>query len=357
MTFEQAIVAASAALGALLVACVVLGVGARLVRRWRERRQTRSAERVRPLVMAALTDPTGSTHLPTTGRDGRAVRTIVVALLPKLRGADRDELAAILQRDGQLDRAHRDLGSRRAHQRIVAADLIGAAGDTNADAALARLTRDKRADVRIAAVRALGRLGTPHGAHAVVSALHNGDVPANTCTMALLRMGPHAGDALLDALADSPADHRPIIADLLGVLGIHTARRRLEELLVAGSDPALRRSAATALGRLGDPASAPLLIELLERSLEHGPSDLDLAIACVDALGLIADRRAIPILTRALAGSHRLAFAAAEALAPMGPRRSRRSMRTREAATAPVAAILSSRPSPRDVVDVESGAP
>lgn len=351
MTIEGATVATSAALGALLTACVVLGVGARLLRRWRERRLARSTERVRPLIMSAVTDPARSTRLPTTGRDGRAVRMIVVAMLPQLRGADRDELAAILHRDGQLDRARRDLRSRRAHRRALAADLLGAAGDTSADAALARLTLDDRSDVRVAAVRALGRLGTVNGAHAVVAVLRDGRVPANTCTMALLRMGQPAGDALLDALADTSRDHQPIVADLLGVLGIHEARRTLEEMLVTSPGPLMRQSAATALGRLGDPMSAPLLIEVLERALGLGSNDLDLAIACVEALGLIGDRRSIPTLTRALAGSHRLSFAAAEALAPMGPRRSRRSMQARDTAVAPVAEILSSRPLPTVAFD------
>jgi HEAT repeat protein len=353
MTVERAIVAMSVVLGALLVVCVVVGVAARLVRRLRERRRIRSTERIRPLVMASMADPQHADALPTTGRDGRAMRALVVALLPKLRGADRNELASILRRGGQFERAHRDLRSRSSHRRIAAADLLGAAGDTSADAALADLTRDSRSDVRVAAVRALGRLGTTHGAQAVIGALSDERVPANTCTMALLRMGRPAGDALLEALAGPSGSERCIVADLLGVLGTHEARQMLEDMFVAASDPNERRSAAMALGRLGDPLSAPLLIEVLEGELARAAVDHDVAIACVEALGLIGDRRAIPILTQTLARSHRLSFAAAEALAPMGPRRSRRSIRERDDGFTPVTAILSGRSSRQPVAEHE----
>ncbi len=340
MTIAGVVAAASWVLGTLLALCLTVSVAARVVRHARARRRERAEDAVRPLVLALLDDPTAVVALPSHGGAGRAVRGIVTALLPQLRGADRDVLAGVLARHGQVERARHDLGSRRPRRRAAAVELLGATGAADTDVLVADLVRDRDRQVRVTAVRALGRMATPVAAASIVTTLRDHLVPANTATMALLRCGPAAAQPLLAALGEPPPAERTTVVELLGVLGVAEARAAIEEVVVDARSAAERAAAVRALGRIGDPASTPLVLDVLTTALDGPHADVELSIACVEALGLLGDRRAIPALTGALGRSHRLSFAAAEALAPMGPRRSRRSMRERAGATAPVAAIL-----------------
>ncbi|MEV6566764.1 HEAT repeat domain-containing protein [Streptomyces kronopolitis] len=147
---------------------------------------------------------------------------------------------------------------------------------------------------------------------------------------------------------ERPLWAREIAAFLLGRAGDRRAFETLV-LLLNYRDPVRCATAAHALARLGDPRTAraaaalatnplrtayalhpirllaelrapqsvPALIATLERLLTPHNPYWRVALACVEGLGALGDRRAVPALTAAV-GHPRLAAAAAASLARLG---------------------------------------
>ncbi len=147
---------------------------------------------------------------------------------------------------------------------------------------------------------------------------------------------------------ERPLWAREIAAFILGCAGDKRAFETLV-LLLNYRDPVRCATAAHALGRLGDPRTAraaaalatnplrtayalhpvrllaelrapqsvPALIATLERLLTPHNPYWRVALACVEGLGALGDRRAVPSLTAAV-GHPRLAAAAAASLARLG---------------------------------------
>ncbi|MFG2889032.1 HEAT repeat domain-containing protein [Streptomyces sp. NPDC048248] len=147
---------------------------------------------------------------------------------------------------------------------------------------------------------------------------------------------------------ERPLWAREIAAFVLGCAGDKRAFETLV-LLLNYRDPVRCATAAHALGRLGDPRTAraaaalatnplrtayalhpvrllaelrapqsvPALVATLERLLTPHNPYWRVALACVEGLGALGDRRAVPTLAAA-AGHPRLAAAAAASLARLG---------------------------------------
>lgn len=295
----------------------------KLSREWRSRRYDQLVEETRPLVMAALDAPTS---IDLSGRHGAAAETIAASLLPQLRGADRDNLANLLEQGGMLPQARQGLRSRRAARRQRSAELLGAAGNRRAAAGLAKMLDDRDGEVRQTAARALGRIGDPLSVPPLLDALDRKRVSAHTVSMALLRIGSAGAGELTIALASDSPRVRAVAADTTGALGLIAAVPTLEDLLT-DENHTTRISAVRALGRLGVPTATPTLIRRLQHELVV-PSltfDDDYARALITSLGQIGERSAIPVLEQSLMRSYRLSSAAADALSEMGARRAQHS--------------------------------
>lgn len=309
-------VALASIVGALLLmSTAIVFVKAR--RQLRDRRRAALVAEVRPRVMAALeNEQAGAAEF--RGRRGSVAESIAIALLPNLRGADRDALARILAASGVIARARVGLVSCRPARRQRAAELLGAAGDALAVPALVAALADRDEDVRMAAARSLGRIGAPDAVVPLLDALDDRQVPANTISMSLLRIGAAGSPGLVPALESPTARTRSVAAELAGSFGLGEVRPKLEAML-DDSDETVRQSAARALGRLGVPSSTGTLIARLECELakDPGAGGDDLAVVLVTALGQIGHPAALPIMTDALTRSHRISFAAASALAGM----------------------------------------
>lgn len=317
----------------VLVAALALGfvvlIVAKAWRQVRERRRARLVAEIRPIVIRALDD---SSTVDFAGRRGAIAEELAASMLPKLRGADRDRLAELLEEGGILGRARRGLAAHSAARRQRSAELLGAAGDRRATHGLVRRLHDRDLRVRLTVARALGRIGDPAAVPALLAALDDGRVTGHAASMAILRIGEPGAPALAQGLG-SPAAHTRLVAvSVLGALGATSAGDRVIALL-DDDDHAVRCAAATALGRLGLPRSVPVLIDRLSAqfALPSDELDLDAAVAYADALGRIGHRAAIPVLEDALMRRHRLSHVAAQGLAEMGSRRSRRSARERHA--------------------------
>jgi HEAT repeat protein len=111
---------------------------------------------------------------------------------------------------------------------------------------------------------------------------------------------------LIEVLANEDGYVRNAAAIALGKIG---DRRAVEPLITAmryrdegtyedDEDNEARMSAATALGKIADPNSYAPLIETFQDALEK---DVSLAWYIIDALGMLGDKRAIPILEEAVA--------------------------------------------------------
>jgi HEAT repeat protein len=307
-----------------LIIALSLGGAFFKVRRDREKRR-REAElaQIRPVLMSYLAtwedgDARVLSDVLIRHRSTKATfEELIAGLLPKLRGADRSALVDILRRRGTIDAACRRTRSHRATERDRAAELLGAAGTTEGLPYVAELLKDRDPQVRLAAVRALGRIGTYDAAMALIVHLDEtgSKIPPHPITMALLRIGADATEPLLHALEIGSIGVRTIAAEVLGILGLIPAAGPLEHLLTDDPDAGVRVACARGLGRLGMPSSVNPLVHTLqtERHVEV------LATVC-SALGAMAAHEAIPTLQQSIGDAEpAVRTASAAALLQMGP--------------------------------------
>jgi HEAT repeat protein len=182
-------------------------------------------------------------------------------------------------------------------RRARAAQVLGDLELRQAVPELCRLLTDRQGEVRVVAVRALGRIGDPTAAWRLIASLDQTDpVPSLLVTHTLVQLGPEAEVTLsaaldhpqarvravcLDALGllgsagsvgrvarvlreDAVLDVRVAAAANLGRLGTNSALEPLSDALAAGRPVPLRAAAARALGELGTPAAVPELVGLLD---------------------------------------------------------------------------------------------
>jgi hypothetical protein len=138
--------------------------------------------------------------------------------------------------------------------RARASEALGEFLDPHAADALATAaTQDSEVSVRVAAVKALGRLNVVTGQAALAQALSDGDVSVRQAALAQVLKVNYFQDsgALLGRLADSDASVRRGAAQLAGELRLTAAVDPLLGLLMTDADPQVRQAAAIALGHLG----------------------------------------------------------------------------------------------------------
>lgn len=149
--------------------------------------------------------------------------------------------------------------------RVEALSALGRLGADEAELAIAPVLEEKTADeVRRAAIAALGRIGSERAVQTLVAALATDDPNADTSPVreALVACGARAVPALEAALAAPPSPGVATGAALtLGVMGATHATDAIVAAMRRGALPV--ESALRALGRLGDPAALPAVLELL----------------------------------------------------------------------------------------------
>jgi HEAT repeat protein len=134
--------------------------------------------------------------------------------------------------------------------------------------------------------------------------------------------GPGTDPEALRAALDSPrAILRGAAARLLGAEGDDDAREALERVATTRGEESARAQAAYALARLGDPACADVLRELLELPVDTSPGPLQAA----GHLARLDDPSGLPVVERGLADAEPLiATIAAKQLAPLALLQERR---------------------------------
>lgn len=210
------------------------------------------------------------------------------------------------------------LKSSDRDSKIRAARALGSAKERKAVPALIKLLADENADLRSAAIEALGAIADPASAEPLVSALSRphrsaqGTTEHESLARALARLGTAAVKPLIQALASENSQTRRWAACALGMIKDPQALDPLTEKL-DDSRSEVRKAAALALGEIGDLRAVKRLVHALANR------DPDTRRAASEALGVLRSEEGIPALTRAvLDSSEPVQVAAAKALAKIG---------------------------------------
>jgi HEAT repeat protein len=258
---------------ALFAAAATLAVTMAVVRfvmTWLARRRQRRAEpaRRRLIGLMADVDPVEQAEalvaLPEASWN--AVEPTAMTMLEQVRGEAHAALADVFVRRGLVSRARDDLTAGSAVRRARAAELLGQLRRFETVAGLCHLLADNDAEVRLVAVRALGRLGDPDAAEPLLGALTGArPAPSHVVAHALVGLGTPAAPALLAALDHDDDLVRATALDALRLLGVPAAADAVARTLRQDPSLEVRRRAATTLGRIGRTAAVPHLLAAAAR--------------------------------------------------------------------------------------------
>ncbi|GAA3351597.1 hypothetical protein GCM10020358_81880 [Amorphoplanes nipponensis] len=305
-------------LAVVVAATVAAIVVVRVSRRRRQRRRAELAAGPRRALLAFAADngEHGAQELVAIPEDAwRAAEPGALALLGKLRGEAHLALVSVFLQRGTARTALRDLRSRGRVRRARAAQVLGDLELRQAVPELCRLLTDRHDEVRVVAVRALGRIGDPAAAWRIIASLDRADpVPSLLATHTLVQLGAEAEVTLSAALDHPQARVRAVCLDALGLLGATGSVRRIARVLREDSYLDVRVAAATNLGKLGTrTALEPLTLAL------HPARPAALRAAAARALGELGAPGAVPVLVELLDdGAFQVAHEAAHALRRLG---------------------------------------
>lgn len=153
--------------------------------------------------------------------------------------------------------------------RSRAAEALGEFLDAGGVPALTQaVTEDSVSEVRLSAVRALGRLNARSGHPALVTAFDDEEPEIRRAALdQVLRVSffqEHA--AVVAKLDDAAPDVRIRAAQIIGQKQIQAGREGLEDILANDDSVPARQAAAWALGRIGDARSALIAAQYSETS-------------------------------------------------------------------------------------------
>ncbi|MFJ4850029.1 HEAT repeat domain-containing protein [Streptomyces sp. NPDC088733] len=205
--------------------------------------------------------------------------------------------------------------------RALALDLLGCAGEPAHLGLFVAAARDTEADVREAALAALGRTDHPGARDALAGVLTEPSRSLEEREIAAVALG-RAGDrrafeTLFLLLNHRDAFRNVTAADTLARLGDPRTARAAAALATNRLRITYALAAIRLLGRLGAPESVPALTSTLRWLLDEGRFGLQATRGCVQELGRLGDARAVPALSRA-AGVPALRAPAVEALGRIG---------------------------------------
>jgi HEAT repeat protein len=182
------------------------------------------------------------------------------------------------------------LRSRRPWRRTRAAHQLGDMGSRRAESGLVQALNDRDSDVRSAAVRSLGRIGSTNAVEPVIRLMVDGRVSRATAGEALIGLGEPAVPKLLD-LVHGEEDER-VRATATELVGLTGGPQHAREIVTLLRDPSaeVRARAARALGRLGKREQGAALQAMLNERIPY------LRTAAADALGEIGAAESLPAL-------------------------------------------------------------
>jgi HEAT repeat protein len=307
-------------LAAVVAVTGIAIIGVRVVRRVRQRRRAALAAGPRRALLSFVSDngEEGGDDLVAIPDDAwRAAEPGALSLLGKLRGEAHLALVSVFLRRGAARRALADLRSRSPVRRARAAQILGDLELRQAVPELCRLLTDRHSEVRVVAVRALGRIGDPTAAWRLIAGLDQPDpAPSLLVTHTLVQLGPEAEVTLSAALDHPQARVRVVCLEALGLLGATGSVDRVARVLREDGSLDVRVAAAASLGRLGTRSALEPLTTALNPARPTA-----LRAAAARALGDLGAPAAVAALAPLLGDdAYRVAHEAAHALRRLGPR-------------------------------------
>ena len=255
---------------AILQAIVALAVLGLLIERLARNHYARSSEtRLRSYethILGLLLDPTDIGYLQRAvdTRDRRTVRDKLLRQSEQLKGIDKDHMTDVFQRLGLVDQEIDALASNKWWRRLEAAVNLGNMRSQEAVRPLTAAVQDSNEDVRLAAVRSLGQLGTAQGLRVLLDALEDESqwTPAKILEI-LVSIGPEVAPEIVPRLADgrNPTS-RKLYVELCGHLRLLDGVTPLQAL-ADDPDPEVRAAVARALGMIGHDSATETLKGLL----------------------------------------------------------------------------------------------
>ncbi|MEV8507069.1 HEAT repeat domain-containing protein [Actinoplanes sp. NPDC051475] len=303
-----------------IVAVTAVGIiVVRLLRRTRLRKRAQLATLPRRALLAFVAEngEEGGDELVAIPDDAwRAAEPHALALLGKLRGEAHLGLVSVFLRRGTARTALARLHSRSPVRRARAAQVLGDLELRQAVPELCRLLTDRHAEVRVVAVRALGRIGDPAAAWRIIASLDRSDpIPSLLASHTLAQLGAEAEVTLSAALDHPQARVRAVCLDALGLLGATGSVHRVARVLREDTNLDVRVAAAANLGKLGTRSALdPLTLAV------HSSRPTTLRATAARALGDIGSPAAVPALVALLGDeAYQVAHEAAHALRRIGP--------------------------------------
>lgn len=201
--------------------------------------------------------------------------------------------------------------------REVSAVLLGNIGDPMAFPYLTAMTRDAEQDVKIAAIRALGKIKSETAIHFLISLLKDPDpTVTSVASDELISMGKDLLKFLPKLLVEKDLNTQILITQLVGRISDPEVISMIAQYLETPQPMWVRRALCLALGETGNPYAADILIT----KCLNDPETL-VRSAAVKALGKLKVASAIEPLISALNDPEEPVITAAiEALTEIGER-------------------------------------
>ncbi|MGH3060776.1 MAG: HEAT repeat domain-containing protein, partial [Gaiellaceae bacterium] len=254
---------------------------------------------------------------------GREERPVAAWCLEDLtRDADeatRRGVRDLLDETGAIELAEQSTRRWMPWRRALACETLGAIGAERSVPVLLERLDDPRGEVRVAAARALGAIGSPTAAESLASLfLERRAVPTGVAYDALRSLGAPGAEAFRRGLRSPDPTIR--VASCFGVAALSaedasSATEAVAQRLAGDDDMRVRTAAAKALGVIGGTTPHRVLVEAA-----HDP-ELRVRREAVVALGLFDAPDSVDLLAAAAQDPDReVALRSAEALLALGAR-------------------------------------
>lgn len=254
-------------------------------------------------------------------RTSRPVAAWLLLDLARSAGEEtRQRIQAVLHAAGAIDAAEEGTRRRMPWRRALACEILGQIGAERSVPVLIDRLGDGRAEVRMAAARALGATGSPQAEPALASAfLERTKVPTGVAYDALRGLGPAGAEAFWRGLERSDATVRVTscfgIAAAAGESGVDGAVATLTRVMESDDNVRVRTAATRALGVIGGAAPPPALLQAAR------DPELRVRREAVAALGGFDDPESVNVLAESLGDPDReIALRSAAALLAVADR-------------------------------------
>lgn len=257
-----AAIAAIAILQAFVILAVLSLIIERLVRNFQAKKSEARLNTYEPHILGLLLDPEniGGLQQAIKSQDRQVVRDKLLQQSEQLKGIDKDHMTGVFERLGFVQEEVSALRSGKWWRRLEAAVNLGNIHSQGAVEPLILAVQDSNEDVRLAAVRSLGQLGSARGLAVLLDALEDQDQWTSAKIVEILvSIGPEIESEIVQRAGAGPNSmSRKLYVELCGHLRLLEGIPPLQSL-VDDPDTGVRAAVALALGMIGhDSAAAPL---------------------------------------------------------------------------------------------------